>query len=38
MDPFGKNFENYPQVKKELEEKKKKTNWVLTFEHTPKPE
>ncbi|MFH1838133.1 MAG: hypothetical protein ABH808_01385 [Candidatus Kuenenbacteria bacterium] len=42
IDPFGKNFENYPQVRTELEnlikQKKIKSipNWVLTFEHTKK--
>ncbi|MBI4652982.1 hypothetical protein HY750_01905 [Candidatus Kuenenbacteria bacterium] len=41
IDPFGKNFESYPQVRKELEILKEQNqwegvipNWVLTFEHS----
>jgi hypothetical protein len=39
IDPFGENFKNYPQVRKELERLKKQNkwkiipNWVLTFKH-----
>jgi hypothetical protein len=40
IDPFGENFKNYPQVRKELECLKEQNkweiipNWVLTFKHS----